>query len=186
MDTPVSLLERLRRPAEHAAWARFVRLYTPLLFYWARRSGCPEADAADLVQEVFALLVRKLPEFSYDPARGFRPWLRTVAHNCWRNLHRRARLPLAADAPDLDELAAPEPADPFWETEYRRHLVRRALELMQAEFQANTWKACWLCVVAGRPPAAVAAELGMSVGAVYMARSRVLSRLRRELAGLLD
>ena len=186
MDTPASLLERLRRPAEQAAWVRFVELYTPLLYHWARRTGCQEADAADLVQEVLTLLVRKLPEFNYDDHRSFRAWLRTVAGNCWRNLHRRTRLPAAAGAVDPDDLAAPEPADAFWEAEYRRHLVGRIVELMRAEFQPATWKACWECVVGGRPAAEVAAELGMSVGAVYMAKSRVLSRLRRELAGLLE
>jgi RNA polymerase sigma-70 factor (ECF subfamily) len=72
------------------------------------------------------------------------------------------------------------------ETEYRHWLVGRALELMRAEFQPTTWKACWECVVNSRPAADVAAELGISVGAVYMAKSRVLSRLRQELTGLLD
>jgi RNA polymerase sigma-70 factor (ECF subfamily) len=186
VDTPASLLERLRQPAQEHAWARFVELYTPLLYYWARRTGCAESAAADLVQEVLTLLVRKLPEFSYDRHKSFRAWLRAVAHNCWRNLRRRAELPRAANAPDLDDLASPDAADPFWEAEYRQRLASRALALMRAEFRPTTWKACWECVVAGRPAAEVAAELGLSVGAVYMAKSRVLSRLRQELQGLLD
>jgi RNA polymerase sigma-70 factor (ECF subfamily) len=186
MDTSASLLERLKRPAQEQAWARFVELYTPLLYGWARRSGCPEADAADLVQEVLTLLVRKLPEFSYDRHKSFRAWLRTVAHNCWNNLRRRAVLPRAATTPDLDALPAPDPSDPFWETEYRQRLVARALSLMQADFEPTTWKACWEYVVAGRPAAQVARELGIRTGTVYAAKSRVLSRLRQELAGLLD
>jgi len=186
MDTPASLLERLRRPAQEHAWARFVELYTPLLYHWARRSGCAESDAADLVQEVFTLLVRKLPEFSYDRQKSFRGWLRTLAHNCWRNLRRRATLPRAAGRPDPDELPAPEPRDPFDEVEYRQRLVGRAMAQMQADFKPTTWKACWECVVSGRPAAEVARELGVRVGTVYAAKSRVLSRLRQELAGLLD
>jgi RNA polymerase sigma-70 factor (ECF subfamily) len=186
MDTSASLLERLRQPAEDRAWARFVELYTPLLYHWARRSGCADSDAADLVQEVFALLVRKLPEFHYDRSKSFRAWLHTLAQNCWRNLRRRAGLPRAAGAPDLDELPAPAPTDPLGEVEYRQRLVGRALALMQADFEPTTWKACWECVVAGRPAGEVARELGVRVGTVYAAKSRVLSRLRLELTGLLD
>lgn len=89
MDTPASLLERLRQPAPESAWTRFVQLYTPLLFFWARRLGLRDADAADLVQDVLVLLVRKLPEFSYDRNKSFRAWLRTVTLNCWRNGARR-------------------------------------------------------------------------------------------------
>jgi RNA polymerase sigma-70 factor (ECF subfamily) len=186
MDTPASLLERLRQPAQEAAWARFVQLYTPLLFAWARRLGLRDADAADLVQEVLMLLVRKLPEFTYDRNRSFRAWLRTVTLNCWRNRCRRAELPRAAGPFDLDDLAGPNTTDAVSETEYRQWLVGRALELMRAEFQPTTWKACWECVVSGRPAADVATELGIGVGAVYMAKSRVLSRLRQELTGLLE
>jgi RNA polymerase sigma-70 factor (ECF subfamily) len=184
METPASLLERLRQPAQEKAWERFVELYTPLLYYWARRRTCQDLDAADLVQEVLTLLVRKLPEFTYDHQKSFHAWLRTVALNCWRNLQRRAELPRAAGAPDLADLAAPETEDPFWEVEYRERLVGRALALMRAEFQPATWQACWRCIVDGRPAAEVAQELGLSAAAVYMAKSRVLSRLRKELDGL--
>jgi RNA polymerase sigma-70 factor (ECF subfamily) len=186
MDTPASLLERLRFPNQEQAWTRFVRLYTPLLYYWARRLGCQEPDAADLVQDVLTLLVRKLVEFNYDRHRSFRAWLRTVTLNCWRNRRRRLELPRDANPPDLNNLAGPDAADALSESEYRQWLVGQALELMKAEFQPNTWKACWESVVGGRPAAEVAAELGISVGAVYMAKSRVLSRLRQELTGLLD
>lgn len=187
MDTtPASLLERLRQPAQDQAWTRFVRLYTPLLLRWARRLGLREDDAADLVQDVLTLLVRKLPEFTYDRNRSFRAWLRTITLNCWRSRGRRAELPREANPPNLDALAGPDEAGVLGEAEYGHWLVGRALELMQAEFQATTWKACWECIVGGRPAAEVAAELGISVGAVYMAKSRVLSRLRQELAGLLD
>jgi RNA polymerase sigma-70 factor (ECF subfamily) len=185
MDTPASLLERLRHPDQQSAWTRFVQLYTPLLYHWARRLGLNEADAADLVQDVLILLVRKLPEFTYDRNKSFRAWLRTVMHNCWRNRLRRVELPRAGSVLDLDALPGREEADLLSEAEYRQWLAGRALELMQAEFQPKTWKACWECVVHGRNAAEVAAELGMSVGAVYMAKSRVLSRLRQELTDLL-
>jgi RNA polymerase sigma-70 factor (ECF subfamily) len=135
---------------------------------------------------VFAALVQKLPEFQYDRKNSFRSWLRTVTLNKWRDRCRR-RVP-AALAPDdvaFTELAAAETED-FGEAEYRQHLVTRALQLMQSEFSPLTWKACWEHVVAGRPAAEVATELGISVGSVYMAKSRVLCRLREELKGLMD
>lgn len=184
--TPVSLLERLRLPGEAAAWDRFVSLYTPLLFHWARRFGLNEPDAADFVQDLFTILVREMPRFHYDPARRFRGWLWTVAVNKWRERQRRPAAVLAVDAATLN-VASPEDAvGDFDESEYRRYLVDRALQLMQAEFQPATWKACWEYVVGGRPAAEVAAELGMTVNAVHLAKSRVVRRLREELEGLLD
>jgi RNA polymerase sigma-70 factor (ECF subfamily) len=185
--TPASLLQRLAQPAESAAWVRFVRLYTPLLFYWSRRLGPGQQDAADLVQDVFATLVQKLPEFQYDPSKGFRSWLRTVTLNKWRD-NRRRRAPALVGAPEgfLSEQPAPEDPDAFGEAEYRRHLVQRALQLMQAEFPPKMWQACWEHVVVGRPAQEVAGELGIAVGTVYVAKSRILCRLRHELEGLLD
>jgi RNA polymerase sigma-70 factor (ECF subfamily) len=182
-ETPASLLERLRRPDEQAAWARFVDLYTPLIYYWARRSGLQPHDAADLVQDVFAVLVRKLPEFTYDRDKSFLGWLRAVTLNKWRERQRQRTVP-AVDVGAADDVPAPDGED-LWESEYRRQVVARALEIMRTDFQPATWKACWGLVVEGRPAAEVAAELGLTVGAVHAARFRVLARLRQELAGLL-
>lgn len=183
--TSVSLLERLRQPAPAEAWGRFVDLYTPLLYYWARRLGLQETDAADLVQDVLAVLLQELPEFRYDPTKSFRSWLRTVTLNKWREGQRR-RSPalLAADHPVLAELASPDDED-CWEVEYRQQLVGRALELIRSEFQPDTLQVFWETTIAGRLAAEVAAERGISINAVYLARSRVIRRLRRELDGLL-
>jgi RNA polymerase sigma-70 factor (ECF subfamily) len=183
--TSLSLLEHLRSASDEQAWRRFVDLYTPLLFFWARRLGLQETDAADLVQEVFALLVRKLPEFDYNRRQSFRNWLRTVLHNKWRQL-RRTRTPAQAGEAALDQLAAPDPLVELAEREFQQHLSLRALELLREEFQESTWKACWEHVVCGRSAPEVAEELGLSVNAVYLASLRVLRRLRQELAGLID
>jgi RNA polymerase sigma-70 factor (ECF subfamily) len=185
--TSQSLLERLRRPDRADAWVRFVELYTPLLFHWARRMGLQESDAADLVQEVFALLLEKLPEFTYDPRRSFRGWLRTVTRNKWREIQRR-RVPVPVDAQGavLAGLEDPAGTEAFWEEEYRQHLVGRVLRLLQTEFEPATWQAFWEFVVRDRPAADVAREQSISTNAVYLAKSRVLRRLRRELEGLLD
>jgi RNA polymerase sigma-70 factor (ECF subfamily) len=184
--TSPTLLERLRQSADEAAWRQLAQLYTPLLFYWARRCGESEQDAADLVQDVFVTLLQTLPTFRSDKSGQFRGWLRTVILNKLRDRKRReatANKALAqhGQAPDL-----PDVAEAYWETEYRQDLARRALQLMQAEFAPATWKSCWETVVEGRSIDAVARELGMSENAVYIARCRVLRRLREQLAGLVE
>src|SRR5438093_3913708 len=125
LSTPASLLERLRKPNEAAAWDRFVELYSPLLFHWAKRLGLQDSDAADLVQDVFLLLVRKLPQFEYDGQKCFRAWLKTVFTNKWRE-RRRLRQPATGDV-SPDEIAEPSPNDVLEEQEYRRFLTQRAL-----------------------------------------------------------
>ena len=98
--TSLSLLERLRQPTERErAWKRFVHLYIPLLYHWTRRLGLSSPDAADLVQDVFALLVRELPRFTYDAGKSFRGWLHTVTLNKWRDLRRRRAAPRRAATP---------------------------------------------------------------------------------------
>src|SRR4051812_43509906 len=122
--TPVSLLEQLRQPTSADAWERFVRLYTPLLFSWARRLGLQEQDAADLVQDVFTLLVQKLPGFQYDQRKSFRAWLHTLFQNKWRdNLRKQPDVRLEADVGPLAPPATSVSADVFEEAEYQRHLV---------------------------------------------------------------
>lgn len=185
--TPVSLLERLRQPIDQDAWSRFVNLYLPLLFHWARRLGLRQDDAADLVQDVLTTLVQELPEFTYDPARSFRGWLWTLMRNRHRNYQRR-RPPQSLDASPAikDALPGPEPDEELTEMEYRRLLLGRALRLIRADFQPATWTAFWECAVNGRSPREVASELGMTESAVHSSKFRVLSRIRQELHGLLD
>ncbi|MCE9568087.1 MAG: sigma-70 family RNA polymerase sigma factor [Planctomycetes bacterium] len=184
-STPASLLERLTTGGDAAAWSRFVDLYTPLMFNWCRGVGLNEADAADFVQDVFVLLVEHFPKFRYDPAQSFRAWLKTVLLNAWRKHQRKlSRAPAHDGNPDL--VPDTDPGVIVEEAEHRDYLVRRALAIAKADFEPITWQACWEFVVNDRPAAAVAAELGISVNAVYLAKSRVLRHLRTELAGFLD
>jgi RNA polymerase sigma-70 factor (ECF subfamily) len=183
--TSVSLLKRLRNPEAHADWSRFVTLYTPLVYHWACRLGLQDTDAADLVQEVFTLLFRKLPEFTYQKDGSFRGWLHTVLVNKWRERLRGRPAP-SPRGDELPEVACPDPVHDLVEAEFQRHLLMRALQLMQAEFQPTTWKACWEHAILARPVAEVARELNITVNAVYLAKSRVLRRLRQEFEGLLD
>jgi RNA polymerase sigma-70 factor (ECF subfamily) len=164
-----------------------VHLYTPLLFSWARRCGETEHDAADLVQEVFVTLLQNLPTFQTDHTAGkFRAWLRTVMLNKLRDRKRRESRTAKVLAQRPPEPELPDGAEAFWEAEYQQELARRALRLMQAEFAPATWKACWETVVRGRPTAEVAREFGITENAVYIAKCRVLRRLRQHLTGLLD
>src|SRR5262245_39860638 len=122
--TSVSLLEQLRQPQQQAAWGRFVDLYTPLLFYWSRKAGPQEQDAADVVQEVFVVLLQKLPEFTYNRHKSFRGWLRTVLLNKWRDRQRRQRALPVAHGPDvLPSVPGEGGQSALEEEEYQRHLV---------------------------------------------------------------
>jgi RNA polymerase sigma-70 factor (ECF subfamily) len=178
-------LERLRQPTASADWERFVQLYTPLLYYWCRRLRLPEQDCADIVQDVFLVLLERMAEFRYDGRRSFRGWLRTITLNKCRDRWRRlACAPKEAENGLLANIADPAEGIPLEEAEYRQYLVARALQLMQSDFDPSTWKACWEHGMVGRPAAEVAAELGMSENAVYIAKCRVLRRLREELQGL--
>jgi RNA polymerase sigma-70 factor, ECF subfamily len=182
--TSLTLLERLRQPVDQSAWERFVELYTPLLFHWADRARLQKSDAADLIQDVFQVLVQKLPQFAYDQQRSFRGWLHTVLLNQWRTSLRRRTPELLGE--NGASLVDPVEPDAFMEKEYRDYLVARALQVMRTDFQPNTWRACWEHIAQGRPVAEVAAELDISVRAVYLAKARVLRRLRHELQGLWD
>jgi RNA polymerase sigma-70 factor (ECF subfamily) len=181
LTTSSSLLERLRRPDDAAAWERFVSLYTPLLLALGRRLGLAAPDAEDLAQDVFARLVTGFATYARDGRHPFRAWLKTVALNTWRDRLRK-RPPDGAPLPDVP---APEAGFDFIDREHDRQLARRALQIMQSDFEPATWRACWETAVEGRPAAEVGRELGMSAAAVYVARSRVLRRLREELDGML-
>jgi len=186
LTTSVTLLQRLKNPGDQAAWRRFVELYTPLLLFWTRRTGLNETDAADVTQDVLIVLLNELPEFQYDPARTFRGWLRTVTLNKIRARFRRRALPSGNGDIGLSGVSAPDDLGELWEEEYRHHVVASALTLMKDEFEPTTWQACWEHTVSGRSAAEVGRELGLSEGAVYVAKCRVLRRLRQELANLLD
>jgi RNA polymerase sigma-70 factor (ECF subfamily) len=186
-STPVSLLERMRKPGDEEAWARFIQLATPLLNSWAHRIGLQAEDASDLTQEVLVVLVEQLPEFSYDREKSFRAWMRTIALNKWRKWRRRAT-PASLEAGDCppEELAVEDASQAFWEQEYRNQLLARAMQVMQADFQTATWQACYEHIVSGRSAAEIAAERGLTVAAVYAAKVRVLKRLREELQEMME
>jgi RNA polymerase sigma-70 factor (ECF subfamily) len=191
LDSPVTsptLLVRLRRSADAQAWSQFVQIYSPLVYRYARRAGLQDSDAGDITQDVMHTVMRTIGDFNYDADRGaFRGWLRQVARSRIQDLFRRAhRQPTGSgDTGVYEQLAAtagPNDDEHYWEQEHRRCLFDWAAGQVQGEFQDGTWQAFWRTSVEGRETKDVAVELGLSVGSVYVARSRVLARLRKKVA----
>jgi RNA polymerase sigma-70 factor (ECF subfamily) len=185
--TQLSLLVRIRDCQDALAWGEFVDLYAPLVYALARRHGLQDADAADLTQDVLRTVVRTAPRFTYDPRRGsFHGWLFTVARNRlrrWAN-DRKRQVPTAALAADLEDYPAPEEDTALWDAGYRARLFEWAAEQVRPTFRPATWQAFWQTTVEDRDPRDVGAALGMSVGAVYIARSRVMARIREHVCRL--
>jgi RNA polymerase sigma factor (sigma-70 family) len=190
MDTSASLLQRLRVQGAEGDWERLVQLYTPLIRAWVGRHVQQPEDVNDLVQQVFTVVVSKLPGFVHNGRPGaFRHWLRSIAanslHRYWRT--RQARSAPAETAAALEQLTDPESElSRQWDREHDMHLAQKLLECVSAEFRPASWQAFRRLVLDAAAPESVAGELGMSVNAVLIAKSRVLRRLREEAQGLLD
>ena len=192
-ETSFTLFDRLRQQPDETTWRRMVDLYTPLIRGWLRRHALRDQDAADLVQDVLAIVVRKLPEFEKQPRVGsFRRWLRNITVNCLRDFwrHQRFRPKATGDGEFgqmLDQLEDPQSAlSKLWDKEHDDEVIRRLLELIRPRFEEKTWRAFQRVGVEGAPVDQVAAELGMTANAVFIAKSRVLHLLRQEGQGLLD
>ena len=189
-DTSPSLLDRVRAN-DDVAWRRFVRLYSPLVYTWAKRCGLKNQDAADVLQDVFHAVARSLGQFRRDPATGgFRGWLWVITRNKVRD-HYRARVAEPVGGTDmqqrLQEVPQVEPAD--WSESgdcSRASLVSRATQIIRDDFEPHTWQAFWRLAVDNHPAKDIATDLGMTVDAVYQAKARVLKRLREELNGHVD
>jgi RNA polymerase sigma-70 factor, ECF subfamily len=185
-DTSLTLLDRLRRSDQPEAWTRFVRLYAPLLLRWASYQGFSEADAEDLTQTVLIKLIRLLPSYARREGQSFRGWLFTICKNECRDFRSRRATRALPKADGLSGVMDDTPDENLSESEYRSQLVQRALELVRADFSFSTWEAFTRFVLEGKPAADVARELCISSNAVYLARNRILTRVREELKELLD
>jgi RNA polymerase sigma-70 factor (ECF subfamily) len=183
--TRASLLVRLRDAGDGPAWSQFVDLYGPLVFAFGRRHGLQDADAADLTQEVLARVCQAVRKLEYDRSRGtFRSWLYTVTRNFFLTFaQRKGRQEQAAGGGGEQALAdwpAPDEED-AWREDYRRRLFDWAAQQVRAEVSAQAWQAFWQTSVLGRPAQEIAAEMGMTLAAVYMAKSRTLARIRQQI-----
>jgi RNA polymerase sigma-70 factor (ECF subfamily) len=188
LRTRASLLARLHDPHDRAAWQQFVELYGSLVYGFARQRGLQDADAADLTQEVFLAVAGTAGRWHYDPKRGsFRGWLYGVMRKkLARFLQRRRAHPPGSGDSNVRQRLAEQPStdadlEAVWEQEFQQHLFRLAAAQVRDGFAPATWQAFWQTAVEGKGAAAVAAELGLSVGAVYVARSRVLARLTEQV-----
>jgi RNA polymerase sigma-70 factor (ECF subfamily) len=188
-DTPLSLLDRLRRqPHDQPSWRRLTMLYAPLIRRWLLQHDTPEADADDLAQEVLLVLARDLGGFDHNGRTGaFRLWIRSITANRLRAYWRASRSePLNGLDDRLAQLEDPDSElGRLCDREHDEFIVRRLMELIEPEFAPSTWKSFRLLVLEERPAADVAESLGLSVNAVLIAKSRVLRRLRQEGRGLI-
>ncbi len=181
--TRASLLLRLRDPRDGAAWGEFVDLYAPLVYGYLRKQGLQDADAADLCQDVLGAVAGGVGRLEYDPAKGaFRNWLFTVVRrklSNWRRA-RRSRPDCGNDTAThvLDQRTAPEAGEAEWETAWQRQVFAWACEQVRRDITEATWQAFWRTAVEGQSGKQVAADLGLTLTAVYHARSRVLARLK--------
>lgn len=188
--TSASLLVRLRDGANNGAWREFTTLYGPVIYGFARKRGLQDADAADVMQDVLRSVSGAIGRLDYDRRQGtFRGWLFTVTRNKVYNFLSARRIrPQSSGDTTTNRLLASHPtandgADE-WEVEYQRRLAAIAMERIKNEFQPNTWRAFQLVAVDGLPVAEVARQIVMSVGAIYVAKSRVLARLKDEVEQL--
>ena len=191
--TRPSLLLRIRDSRDRQAWSEFVGVYAPLVFGFARKHGLQSADAADLTQEVLRAVAGAAGRFRYEPGRGsFRGWLFTVVRNRLRNFlagrqRREQGTGGAVHQQVLEALPArPEDAETLWDQEYQRRLFDWAAEQVRQDCREQTWQAFWRTAVEGQSGQEVARALGMSPAAVYLAKRRVLDRLREYLQPLQD
>jgi len=155
-----------------------------MLMHWIGRLGLEPDEAADIAQEVLMSLMVRMPTFRYDPEQSFRSWLRTVTINKTRDFLRRKKTRTLHESKKITE-PDDSPQSLFTDHEFHQALARQALHLMQAEFEDTTWRACWASAVEGRKAPEIARELGITVNAVYLAKGRVLKRLRSELEGMI-
>jgi RNA polymerase sigma-70 factor (ECF subfamily) len=190
--TSLSLLVRLKAK-DAAAWDRLVLLYAPLVYYWCRKLDLPDQDAADVFQDVFQAVAANIGSFRKErPGDTFRGWLRIITQNkVYDHFRRTGREPRAAGGTEANLRMAQLPAFEHHETDVgevhaHQQLIHRALELIRVEFTTRTWQAFWRIVVDGERTQDVAQELSMQPGAVRVAKSRVLRRLRQELGELID
>ena len=190
--TRPSLLIRIRDASDHDAWNQFVDAYAPLIHHSARKKGLQEADASDITQDVLRQVSDSIGRFQYSPDRGsFRAWLFTVTRNRILNFFTRdSRTAKGSGDTSVRQLLEQQPASDEeladWDHELEKHLFACAVEKARPEFQPNSWQAFWKTAVDNQDASSVAEELDISVGAVYIAKSRVLARLKEVVATLGD
>lgn len=187
-STRPSLLARIRDRQDRQAWAEFVEIYAPLVYGYAQKQGLQDADAADVTQEVLRAVAGSVARFDYDPRRGsFRGWLLTIVRNELRDFGAAQRRPgRASGATDVQRRLEQQPdraadEEALWDREYERQLFAWAAEQVRRDFQESTWQAFWLTAVQGKSGKEAAEALGLTTAAVYLAKRRVMTRLKEQI-----
>jgi RNA polymerase sigma factor (sigma-70 family) len=192
-DTSLSLLDRLQQDASDSVWRDLVEVYTPVLEAWLASFRLQSADRDDIVQESLTTILQQVAEFRHAGRPGsFRAWLRAIVVNrlreFWRRRNRQAQGTGDSDFAELlQQLESPgSDLSARWDVEHDRYVTHRLLARLEPLFEPSTREAFRRVVLEGRPARDVAAELGLSVNAVLLAKSRILRQLRLELKGLTD
>ncbi len=192
-ETKPSLLIRLRDTRDQQAWSLFLELYQPVILRLAQRRGLQEADAHEVTQDVLLAVAGAIERWETDPARGaFRSWLNTIARNLVVNfLIKQGRHPRGSGDSDVHEMLLEQPApegelSALFDVEAKRQTFQWAAEQVRDEFREATWRAFWMTAVEDVSANDVARELKITVGSVYVARSRVMKRLREKVEEVRD
>jgi RNA polymerase sigma-70 factor, ECF subfamily len=192
METSVSLLGVLASAPTDGDWRRLDDLYRPLLRAWVARAGVLGSDIDDLVQEVLLVVFREVASFERRGQGAFRAWLRTILAHRVRNYFRGQKyLPTATGDSEfqrgLDELESPTSSlSRLWDREHDEHVTALLMQRVQGDFNPLTWQVFRRHALEGEPAVQVAEALGLSLNSVLLAKSRVLKRMRQELAGLVE
>jgi RNA polymerase sigma-70 factor (ECF subfamily) len=190
METPRSLLDRLRSARDPLSWSRLVTLYSPWIRTILIRGGVASSDQDDTQQEVFAVLARELPQFDHSGRPGaFRSWLKLVVVHRLQHYHRTKQTTEQHidRTQNLDVLPDRfSELESYWDQEHDRHIIQELLKLVEGSFSQTVWRAFQRQVLDGWKAAEAARELGVTVNTARLAQSRVLRRLRDESAGFVD
>jgi RNA polymerase sigma-70 factor (ECF subfamily) len=192
LTTRPSLLIRVRDARDDEAWRQFVEIYGPAIYRFARKRGLQDADAADVTQKVLEAVSRAIKRFDYDPRQGtFRGWLFGVVRNQLGKFAAGQKKVVQASGDtgvhevlDHQQGRKQEPIsdeETLWDKEYQRQLFAWGVDRVRGCFEETSWRAFWLTAVDGTSARETADKLGMSIGAVYTAKSRVLDRIRKEI-----
>lgn len=186
LTTQPSLLVRIRDPLDAGAWAQFVEIYAPLVYGYLRKRSLQDADAADVAQEVMRTVSQTIGQWTYDPGRGtFRGWLLSVVNSRLTDFRRKQQRQLAtmANAAAAHDAAFSNTAaaSAEWDRDYQRQLFHAAAQQVREDFSNSSWQAFWQTAVEGKSASQAAQRLGVSTAAVYLAKARVMARIRQQL-----
>lgn len=192
-ETSLSLLQQMRESPEQEAWVRLHRLYEPLIRKWLIRYELQPSDADDVTQEVLLAVSKDIGAFDHNGREGaFRAWMKGILVNRLRKFwHSRDRQPVGGGGSDMNRQLA-ELDDPasqitlIWNEDHDQHVLNQVMAIVETRVEPKTWAAFHMTVFGGVKPKDAAEKLGLSLNAILIAKSRVLSRLRHEARGLVE